>query len=114
MRLSCGYAIQSAPSLPTVIPDAPEAAVVATGTSVMTPAVVMRPTIGSVPSVNHSAPSGPTTMPAGLPALEASRNSLTAPAGVTRAMPWRDESVTQRLPSGPVMISSGVEPELSG
>ena len=52
----------SAPSGPAVINWGLLVAV-GTGNSVMTPAVVIRPTLLPTSSVNHSAPSGPAVMP---------------------------------------------------
>src|ERR1700722_7252958 len=68
-----------------------------------------RPILLASTSVNHSAPSGPTVIPAG-PALAAGiENSVTKPVVVMRLM-LLARSVNHSAPSGPVVIPRAVLP----
>ena len=81
------------------MPAAPAAAV-GTLNSVMLPAVVMRPILLALGSVNQSAPSGPAVMKNGVEPA-ASENSVNVPDGVTRPILEGVCSANQTLPSEP-------------
>src|SRR5580658_3687672 len=71
------------------------------GYSLMTPAVVIRPTWLRPSSVNHSAPSGPAVMPKGeLPAL-GSGYAVRLPEVVMRPILFAASSVNHSAPSDP-------------
>src|SRR5258707_13410636 len=78
---------------------------VGTGNSVITPAVVIRPILLPTCSANHSAPSGPVVMPAGVPPAVGIGNSVITPAVVMRPILLLKASVNHSAPSGPVVIS---------
>ena len=75
--------------------------------SVMLPAVVIRPILFPLFSVNQRLLSGPTAMLAGLLAAVGIVNSLEPPAVVMRPILFVAYSVNQRLPSGPFAIPEG-------
>ncbi len=97
---------QRLPSGPVTMPFAPAFAV-PMGNSVMTPAVVMRPTLLPCFSVNQRWPSGPTVMPVGWLLAFGSGNSVKSPAVVMRPILFPELSVNQSAPSGPATIPSG-------
>ena len=71
------------------------------------PAVVMRPILLPLNSVNHSAPSGPAVMPKGsLPAVGIG-NSVITPAVVMRPILLALRSVNHSAPSGPAVMPAG-------
>lgn len=74
--------------------------------SMMVPAVVIRPILLPLPSVNHNAPSGPAVMPAGELFAVGTGYSVITPAVVIRPIlpPF---SVNQSAPSGPAVIPVG-------
>src|SRR5215468_2090795 len=83
---------------------------VGTGNSVMTPAVVIRPTRFPSVSVNHRLPSGPGAIVPGLLRGVGIGNSVRTPAEVIRPIWLPSDSTNQRLPSGPAVIPSGSLP----
>jgi hypothetical protein len=75
---------------------------------VKTPEVVIRPILLPMHSVNHSAPSGPVTMPRGLLSAVGTGNSVMTPAGVIRPILLPSTSVNHTFPSGPAAIPRGL------
>ncbi len=77
----------------------------------MAPAVVMRPILFPMISVNHRAPSGPAQMLMGTPGLLGTAySSVTTGPEVARPILLAADSQNHRAPSGPVQIPSGWEP----
>ena len=91
---------------------------VGTGNSVTTPAFVTRAIAPSPPAcATHRLPSGPVTIPRGLPVGKPAVNSVMIAPGVIRPTPLLVSSVNQRLPSGPWAMPQrpmlGVRPVLN-
>ena len=91
---------------------------VGTGNSVTTPAFVTRAIAPSPPAcATHRFPSGPVTIPRGLPVGKPAVNSVMIAPGVIRPTPLLVSSVNQRLPSGPWAMPQrpmlGVRPVLN-
>jgi hypothetical protein len=70
----------------------------------MAPAVVIRPILPLLTSVNQSAPSGPVTMADGPENAVGMVNSEMVPAVVILPIRYRFHSVNQSAPSGPAVI----------
>src|SRR4051812_7872207 len=75
--------------------------------SLNVPLVVMRPSRLAPDSANHSAPSGPATIPFGELLAVAIGKSLAMPAGVIRPILLALPSENQSVPSGPATMSNG-------
>ena len=91
---------------------------VGTGNSVTTPAFVTRAIAPSPPAwATQRFPSGPVTIPRGLPVGKPAVNSVMIAPGVIRPTPLLVSSVNQRLPSGPCAMPQrpmlGVRPVLN-
>src|SRR5258706_319079 len=89
----------NAPSGPIVMSVAPRG----TWNTVITPAVVMRPT---KPAANHSAPSGPVVRVNGKVPIGIG-NSVIAPSVVMRPMRFVANPVYHSAPSGPAVMPQG-------
>jgi hypothetical protein len=75
-------------------------AAMGTANSVITPAVVMRPMLLPLRSVNQRLPSAPTVIPSGKLFADGVANSVTAPANVMRPILPVPASPNRNAPSG--------------
>ena len=82
--------------------------------SVITPAVVIRPILLPLDSVNHSAPSGPAVMSARNASGVGSGYSVSWPSLVSRPIALPRSSLNHSAPSEPSTMSVGNTPGASG
>src|ERR1041385_4244377 len=75
--------------------------------SVIVPEVVILPIFLVLVSVNHSLPSGPAVIPAGLLSVGREYSPVTTPAVVILTILFLNSSVNQTFPSGPAAMSVG-------
>src|SRR4051812_40351569 len=87
--------------------DVRPAFAVGTTNSVITPAVVTRPTRFEDGSRNQRFPSGPAVMSTGFDAGVSTGNSVTVPSTVIRPILLPEYSVNQSAPSAPAAIPVG-------
>ena len=111
IRFAAGSTYQRLLSGPTAISFGSPGVV--TGYSVTSPDFVTFAIAPSPPAIaTHRFPSGPLTMPRGLPVGKPAENSVITAPGVTRPTALFESSVNQRFPSGPGAIPHGPTLEL--
>src|SRR3954471_4298116 len=110
-RLAAGSTYQRLLSGPTAMSLGSPA--VGTGNSVTSPDFVTFAIAPAPPAIaTHRFPSGPVTIPRGLPVGNPAVNSVITAPGVTRPTVLVESSVNQRFPSGPGATPHGPTLEL--